>query len=329
MRRVRLSTLPLAAVAVAVVLAGCSSSSNQHGSTSPLHEVLDHVAANDNTRAWVEYGRPKAALAANGGSLSRAPYGGLIGYGASSLATYSKLLPPVVGFDPTKADAAVLVGQPPTHAGWLIGLDTGQVEPALTKLGAEKEGSALRLAPDNQFDLDGPLSQKLKVPLTLLNLVSPNGTSLRYGSSTAALDLIGTSKGDTLGADKTVAAVADCLGNPLAAVLTDQPGGKSGQKREVGIAVTGTSGTDATEQLCVAAGSNDDAQALKSRLQEQLTSGQSQQTRQPWSELLTGASIEVLAGNIVRATAHPAQDSPATVLFRALTNHDLATLIGD
>jgi hypothetical protein len=327
---VRIPVRSLVAVTATALLVGCSSSSH-HGSGSPssLRGALDQIVANDNTRAWVEYGRPTALLAANGGSATHTPYGGAAGFGESDLADYARLLPPLVGFDPTKADVAVSVGQPPTHAGWLVGgVDAGQVEQALTKLGAKKDGAALRLAPDNQLDLDSPLSQKLQAPIAILNLVAANGSSLRYGSGTAALDLVRASKGTTLGRDKTVVAVAECLGDPLAAVLTDRPAGSSGPTREIGIGVTGTSATDAVEELCVATDSSGAAKAMKTRLQTALTSGRSLAHNEQWSQLLPGAAVNVRPGDVVRLTAHPTQDDSAATLFQALTTQDLTTLIG-
>lgn len=321
---------PAVGIAAAVLLAGCSSSSH-HSSTArtPLRDALNRIPANDNTRAWVEFGRPKALLAANGGSPARVPYGNAFGYGMSDLAGYATLLPPLVGFDPSTADVAVSAGRPPTHAGWLIGgVDAAKVEQALTKLGAKKDGATLRLAPDNQISLDGPLSSRLQAPAIMLNVVSTGDGSLRYGPSTASLDLVGTSKEPTLGSDDTVTAVADCLGDPLAAILTDQPSAKSTTHREIGIGVSGTSSADAAEQLCVATGSSDAAAAMKTRLQNELMSGRSQRTGSPWSDLLTGVSVEVLAGNVVRATAHPPQGRSAGTLPNALENGDLATLIG-
>jgi hypothetical protein len=318
-------------VAAAVLLVGCSNSAHKNSvPPTSLRGALEHITANDNTRAWVEYGRPKALLAANGGSPAKSPYAGASGYGESDLANYAKLLPPLVGFDPTTADVAVSAGQPPTHAGWLIGgVDASQVEQALTKLGAKKDGATLRLAPDDQTDLNGPLSKQLQGRMTILNVVSADGTSLRYGTSSASLDLVGTGSGSTLGSDTTVVAVADCLGDPLAAVLTDQPAGPSGSHREIGIGVTGTSASDATEQLCVATGSRDEATAMRTRLQTALTSGKSQRQNEKWSDLLTNASVDLQPGNVVRLTAHPAPDGPATTLFQALVNKDLDSLIGN
>jgi hypothetical protein len=315
----------------AALLVGCSSSS--HKSSAPpnsLRGTLEHVTANDNTRAWVEYGRPKALLAANGGSAGAVPYGDASRYGQADLADFAKLLPPLVGFDPSTADVAVSAGQAPARGGWLIGgVDAGQVEQALTKLGAKKDGATLRLAPDNEIDLNSPLTKQLQIPMTILNVVSTGGASLRYGTSSASLDLVGTSSGTTLGSDQTVAAVASCLGDPLAAVLTDQPAGQSGPRREIGIGVTGTSASDATEQLCVATGSGDEATAMKTRLQAALASGTSQRQNERWSELLPAASVDVQPGNVVRLTAHPSPDSPATTLFQARVNKDLSSLIGN
>lgn len=326
----RIPIRPLVVLAAVALLVSCSSSSHHDsGPPTSLRGALDKIAANDNTRGWVEYGRPKAMLAANGGSPSHVPYGGVFGYGLSDLASTYQLLAPLIGFDPTRADAAVAVGQPPNRAGWLIGgMDAGQIEQALGKLGAKKDGSALRLAPDNQINLNGPLSQKVQVPTTFLNVVAPNGDSVRYGPSSAALDLVATTDGDTLGSDKTVQAVASCLGDPLAAVLTDQPTGTSGAHREIGLGVTGTSTSDATEELCVATGSSNDAAAMRALLQTALTSGKSLARNEPWSQLLTGPSVELRSGNVVRATAHPAQGTSAATLFQALLNKDLTTLIG-
>jgi len=78
---------------------------------------------------------------------------------------------------------------------------------------------------------------------------------------------VGEPKGTTLDADATVKAVAACLGRSARAVLTDQPSGPSGPRRELGLAVTGTTSSDATEELCIATGSAADADAMKTRLQ--------------------------------------------------------------
>jgi hypothetical protein len=328
-----------AGVVGAALLAGCSSSTSgsadqsgsDHHSGSPgsLSGALALVAADDNTRAWLEYGRPKAIVAANGGSSATGTYGGVSGYGFSDLANYAKLLPPLVGFDATTADEALTAGQPPTHAGWISGgVDATKVEQALTKVGAKKDGATLRLAGDNELNLEGPLSKALQAPMPMLNVVSTSGSSLRYGSGGAAVDLVGEPKGATLDADATVNAVAACLGDPLVAVVTDQPAGPSGPRRELGLAVTGTSSGDATEELCIATGSAADAAAMKIKLQDGLTSGTSQRSNEPWSQLLTGVSVEIRNGNVVRATAHPVAGQPAGTLLQALRNKDLASLIG-
>jgi hypothetical protein len=267
-----------AGVVGAALLAGCSSSTSgsadqsgsDHHSGSPGSLSGALVAADDNTRARLEYGRPKAIVAASGGSSATGTYGGVSGYGFSDLANYAKLLPPLVGFDATTADEALTAGQPPTHAGWISGgVDATKVEQALTKLGAKKDGATLRLAGD-----------------------------------------------------------AACLGDPLVAVLTDQPAGPSGPRRELGLAVTGTSSGDAIEVLCIATGSAADAAAMKTKLQDGLTSGTSQRSNEPWSQLLTGVSVEIRDGNVVRATAHPVAGQPAGTLLQALRNKDLASLIG-
>ena len=321
------------------LLAGCSSSTSgteDHSSSAQpagppgsLAGALAHVAADDNTRAWVEYGRPKAILAVNGGSAATGTYGGVSGYGFSDLATYAKLLPPLTGFDATTADEALTAGQPPAHAGWLTGgVDATKVEQALTKLGAKKDGAMLRLGADNELNLDSALSKALQGPMAMLNVVSTSGNSLRYGTGGAAVDLVGEPKGATLDTDATVKAVAACLGDPLAAVLTDQPSGPSGPRRELGLAVTGTSSGDATEELCIATGSAGDAAAMKTRLQDGLESGKSQRSNEPWSQQLTGASVEIRDGNVVRATAHSVAGRPAGTLLRALQTKDLGSLIG-
>lgn len=324
--RLRLHTAAIAAVLTAGTLAACSSSSSSSAGGTPgtLRRVLDHVRATASTRQVLMYSQPAATLEANGGKLIAPAYLRAVGW-ADPLTVSSALVQDAMGFDPNTAKIAVNVGNPPLSPTWLIGLAHAPDPQLLTKLGGKKSGSTYRFAADNAVNLDSPLARAVPSARVGLNVLAVDGTSVRFGASSAALAVL-SPKSASLGDDKAEASIAECLGNPLAAQITNavRSPALSGFTT-VGVGVASGAGNMPTDELCVAASTDADASHIASTVRNALSKGSSH-NGQRWSALLKDAKVSV-DGTTVKLTAAPA-DGHGGLLLVAVQQQDLPGFSG-
>jgi hypothetical protein len=318
----------VAAVVAAGALAACSSSGSpstgSKDSPGTLRQVLDHVTATSSTRQMLLYSRPKAAIAANGGEATAPAYSRTVGWG-DPLAVSSVQVKRALGFDPGTAEVAFKVGNPPLSPSWLSGLATAPDPKLLAQLGAKKSGSTYRFAADNAINPDSRLGRAVPSAVIGLNVLQVDGTSVRFGASSAALAVLAP-KGANLGDDQAEVAAAGCLGNPLAAMITNavQSSAVSGFTA-VGVGVTGGAGDPPTDQMCVATKSSADAQRIAEAVRRTLGRGSSH-SGQRWSSLLKSAKVSV-DGTTVKLTATPV-DGHGGVLLLAVQQQDLPGFSG-
>ena len=332
-----------AAAAAALLLAGCSSGSGGGsgggrfgGSTGAAGAVPDTVAAALSavpTTGWdtgyLEFGDVAAITALDNGSPGSGPAQAYIGIGESSLAETGDVAVNVLGFDPLKAKAAVTVGRPPTQAAVLYGgYDASAIGKKLTAAGFKEKGTSgggtlYALGADNQLDPNNPTDDPQ------LNVLWVSSTRIVYGMSTADVDTLATPTGATLASNTQIEALAQCLGAAKGAVI----GGGSTEKGSslVAIGLTGTSASDATEEVCVLAKDSATAQAIGSSFAQKIRSGRSQTRDEPWSQLLTDPQSSVVSSSpaVVRLTAQPVSGQHPGILLEAYfgPQTDFSTLI--
>lgn len=322
----------------AVVLAGCSSGSG--GGPGPLSggtalsRALGTVSDNPTTRAYVEFSTPAAAYKQSGGKLDNV-YGEWGLMGAADLANYAQILPGTLGVDLNTAQTAVTAGNPPASTIALTGLSTDGLAAKLTDLGATKDpDGTYRFAADHQIPQQAMSSTDGKLQFLLaMNVVRIDGERVLAGR--AAGDLANVSgSGRSLADNGDYSAVASCLGDPFAAVLTDTIPGSRRQTPEqqagapqptagvkaLGIGVSGTE-----ERICVRTDSDADAQQTADTVKQQLTTGSSQATLEKWSELIPGATVNP-EGSVVRIS-YPAKASGYSAI-KGLIQGDLPGLYG-
>ena len=293
--------------------------------------MLQRVSATENTRSFLEYGRPAAVVLADDGKLGRGPYSKLQNAGVSPLVVSRNAVKQSLNFDPLAVDTAAIAGQDPARSGIIIGGFTpGSVQGALDKLGGTKVSSGSttqwRFRDDDTFGIDDPLGKAIPDVVSKLDLVALDGNSLRYASSSSTLDITDASAKTSLAADPSIAAIAKCLADPLAVLLVKSE--KSTANREIGIGESGAKGTTPVETLCIATASDTEAKTTMTELQSRLAGDTTTSTKQRWSELLTNVKVVVLggAGHIVELTANPTSGN-AGVLFNAAVRNDLAALM--
>jgi hypothetical protein len=323
----------LAAAAV-LALAGCSSSGSDGGDggsnggrlggPSPAGgaptTVSAALAATPGTSwdgAYVEFGAVSHVIALNG-STGSGPLLAYLGMGESPLAESGDQSADVLGFDPFKATAAVTVGQLPKQATVVYGsFDASAVGKKLAAAGFKQKGSAAGgtvwgLAADNQADVDNPTGNPQ------LNDLLVTASRIVLGPSTADVEALAATGGTTLASNAKLSALASCLGDAYAGVIS--PASPSIGSAPVGIGVTGDSGQDASEEVCVSAEDSATAKAIGAHWTQQITSGHSQQQDEPWSKLLVDPQASVVSSSpaVVRLTAKPAAGAHAGTLLEAL-----------
>ncbi|MFI6985714.1 hypothetical protein ACIBSV_45125 [Embleya sp. NPDC050154] len=306
--------------------AACGGGDSDDDGRTGLRGALDRVRDDESTRGWFEYGDTAAISKANGGGDFAGPYGPLIGTGYPDLAAMRDQVAPALGFDPTKAHEAWSAGRPPYQGGVFVGgFDKGTVLGKLRELGGKPEPaepSVQRLRPDNELSLDDTLAQKLPLGINHFNVIRVTDKQIGYGSTGRGADL---GRGGTmLGADPVVRALANCLGKPLAAVITDRvAGGERANGPRIAVGVSGKAGVPGTDVMCVATGSEPAARAEADRLRTVFTGGGKTAQGVPWSTVLADVRAEVVETNVVKITARSAGSVRTAVFVKALNDLSL------
>lgn len=296
-----------AVLAAALVAAGCGGEPTS--SRSGLVDALAKVRATADTTTYVEFGAP-----------NRVPDGDrfqpLAGYGYAQVAQMAERIREKLGLDLTEFDAGVLAGQPPRWVGAVWGeYDTAAVEGKLTELGVTREGeksaaTRWRGGEDDEIDLEGgPLAEVVR--LNQFNTLRTADGSFAYAPAAAGLDWVAApgenTLADSLADHEAIGPLARCLGDVVAAVLTDAG-------HAVGVRA------DGTEVICVDASTATVERALE---------GAVPSTQEPWDELLPGAQVDESAGRTrVTVPAPDSADRPVGRVMRLMTSRDVRALDG-
>nr|WP_042180331.1 hypothetical protein [Kibdelosporangium sp. MJ126-NF4]CEL14334.1 hypothetical protein [Kibdelosporangium sp. MJ126-NF4]CTQ88701.1 hypothetical protein [Kibdelosporangium sp. MJ126-NF4] len=281
------------------------SASGTAGSADGLLDALGKAKATPETRAYVEYGRPSATK----------DWKSLGGTGYTNLYNYAELTTSRLKFDPRKFTTALSVGQPPNTATILWGeYDTGALNQAFAEAQgkrADVNGAAVwTLGEDNGYQTQGPLADA--VPPVGFNKVRVAVGSFAFAGSAASLAMVTDPGTETLAKDPENAALAGCLQDVVAAIISRVPENPT----PTGIG----SRADGTEVLCVLPPAGQ-AEDVRKKIEDKVGTG-ARLTGQPWKDVLTNVQTEVVTGQsqVVRMTAKAPQPG---VLFTALANRDL------
>lgn len=338
--------IPLATAAVVLLgslVPACSSDSNLAGKpNTTLGKALSRVQNTADTRHYVEFGRPADSLRANGTAFADGGYRLAVGQGLGLLLRVSKLVQEKLGFDPLSADYAITAGRPPSTGGLISGVNLGGTGPRLEALGGKQidgaRGTTYRFRPDHRIGYDDKLGRAFAGVPTDLNVVQIDGSTFRRGSGKAEVELTDAS-GSSLLDDGAMRSVAGCLGEPLAAVLTDQlptPPARLPAQRQprpitglqtIGVGLSGKRGAQPLEQLCVVADSPARAKAIGTRIENALANSVSVRANVRWSQLLERSKVTT-TGSVVNVTAYARGQQRGGLLLQALPAGDLPGLSG-
>ncbi|WP_447006827.1 hypothetical protein ACRAKI_10310 [Saccharothrix isguenensis] len=298
----------------AVLLAGCAAEADvtQPPPATGLLGALAGVRATDESTVLVEYGDVAAVRALVERDAAR--FRTLQGYGYSDLAGRSRVLPDLVGFDPTRANTALRVGQSPKWAAVLrMDVDVAAVDAKIAALGGERAGSGTwTTARDGEIDRDGALAKAGIV--TGFQHVRAEAGAVAHAPTGAALKWVTEPAGDrSLAADPMIGELARCLGDVSAAMISKPTSGLP-----VAAGVRTTPAGEATEVVCVP---DENPNAVKDVVRTNLDTG-------AWSTVVPDATVEQPADQpgVVRVLAPTAPDTGAGRVLVALQRGDLAEL---
>jgi hypothetical protein len=323
----RVVLLAIAIIVVAGTLGGCSGGSAQGGSGGTgLDTALATVADTAVTRAQISYDDTAELVRLSGTSPGTTKgFAVLRGWGASSLMDLAAQLSSDTGISVFTEDYAISAGNPPQMVTLLHGGQSASlVTSRLGKLGWKQDNGALSGPPPT----GGGGSDVTGLYALQMHVVRADGSDVRLGQSGASIGQLDSPSGSTLASNPLISALAGCLGDVVAAQI--QVGGDLGGKSPaaVAIGVRRPASNTATPRAvaCVAWSGQAAATQYTADARKALSSGMSLATLQPYSGLLSHASVTSISGsqNIVQWQA----DTPrrADQVFQMYLNRDLPAL---
>jgi hypothetical protein len=244
--------------------------------------------------------------------------------GASSLIDLGVQLSSDTGISIFTEDYAISAGNPPRMVTLLHGGQSASlVTSRLGKLGWKQDNGTLT----GPSPLSGG-SEATGLYALQMHTVRADGSDVRIGRSDTASDQLGSPSGSTLAANPLVSALADCLGDVVAAQI--QVGGDLGGKRPTGLAigVRRPASNSATPHAvaCVAWSSQAAATQYTADARKALSSGRSLATDQPYSNLLSHPTVTSVGGgqNIIQWQADTTRR--ADQIFQMYEASDLPAL---
>jgi hypothetical protein len=310
-------------VTLVVAVTGCSGGSSSGGSGGTgLESALSRVADTASTRSQITYDNTAELVHLAGKNpVSTKGFAGLRGFGAPTVAD---LLPgDDAGFDLFGEDYGISAGSPPQTLSLMAGgQSASQITSHLTSLGWKRSGSRL-VGPS-------PLTASSDAGLLAEDMaqVLPTGSDVVFGSSAASLSQIGSPQGATLASDPSISALAQCLGNVVAAGIFSGGylGGKKPAALAVGVSQPASNTATPHAVVCVSWPSQAAAAGYAAELRQALSSGVSSAEDVPYATLLTHATVTTVGGSqhVVEWQADTPEN--AQTVFQMIDNTGLPAL---
>jgi hypothetical protein len=305
-----MSAIPLMSAITLIAVTGCSGSGS--GGTG-LQTALARVADTAGNRSQITYDNTAELVRLAGSDpASTKGFALLRGLGVPAIASTGYVLPGDAGFNLYAEDYSISAGTLPRTLSLMAGGQNGsQITSHLTSLGWKRSGGKLVGPPPLAANSDATQLAEMA------SQVLPAGSDVVFGSAGADLSQIGSPQGATLASDPGISALAQCLGNVVAAELIS--GGYLGGAKPAAIAVgisQPASGTATPRAVvCVNWPSQAAAARYATAVRRALSSGFSLDLDTPYSALVKDATVTAIGGgqNTVQWQADTPQ-SAQTVL---------------
>lgn len=303
------------------------------GESSGLREMMKALSAGGPAAEYLEYGemthwRELGVVTASGPEKKEERWLPAIGFGFGALGSSARLLPERTGIDVFGAVRAVSLGNPPNTAIRIDGKqDAAAIRTKLTALGAKPRTiggqQGLTLAADGAIDPDSALTSELGL-LNQLNQVVVTDSVLVSGASA---DPVASALGGSpsLAADPDHAAIAECLGDVVAAAVTAPPAPTAVALYGVGLRRPAATTDQAVNVVCVLPRGT----GVKETFTGKFTTKAVTQSGTPLSDLVEDITHDEVGsgdGAVLRATLKIKQDGPVTLVLKMLHTGELPRL---
>jgi hypothetical protein len=290
----RIASAVLAVATAGSLVSACGTGGGGSGGGTRLDAALSRVADNSNTRSEVFYDDTAALVKVTGKRLTAKGYGLLVGTGASGLQPYVEVIQGQADIRLLDEQYAISAGTPPRNVGLIAGgQNTSQVTRDLTRQGWKRRGNLLVMLPLNLSNaLDGATAG-------WLSQVQASGSDVIYGQQQADLSQAGAPAGPTLAQNSQISALANCLGDVVAAGIFSPYDRGAAVKPAVAVGVGRPASNTGVprEVVCVAWPNSGAASRYAANLRTALASGRSLAANRPWSAILRQASVTVVGGS--------------------------------
>jgi hypothetical protein len=280
-------------VTVIVAVTGCSGGSGSGG--TGLESALSRVADTASNRSQINYDNTAVLVQIAGKNPTALKgFARLRGWGVPGIVENAIFLPGDGGFDLFAEDYSISAGNPPRMVSLMAGgQSSSRITSQLTSLGWKRSGGRLVGPP--------PLTASSNASTLALDAarVQPTGSDVVFGQSGANLSQIGSPQGATLASDTTISALAQCLGNVVAASIF--VGSYLGGQRPAAVAVgvTQPASNTATPHAvaCVSWSSQAAAATYATDLRKALSGGLDALLGRPYTSVLTHATVTTVGGS--------------------------------
>lgn len=311
----------IAVVTLTIASAACSSSPAGSSGGTPLMQALARVADTAGARSQVSYDNTAALVRVAGANPgSRSGFAGLRGLGAPAAAGQ---IAGAAGLSLFGESYSITAGKPPQTLSLLAGgQSASRITARLTSLGWKRSGG----------DLIGPAPASASPASTALAeempQVLPAGPDVIVGGPGASLGQIGSPRGSTLAGDPAVSALAQCLGNVVAAeiVTGGYPGGRQPGGVAAGISQPASSTATPRAVICASWPSQAAAAGYAAALRQALPGGTSLARNVPYAKFLIRPAVTTVGGTHHLVRWQASTPGNALTVFQLLADVDLPAL---
>jgi hypothetical protein len=333
---------PALTLALALAVAGCAGGSaatsrTPEGSGASLMTALAHVADTANNRSWIWYDDTAAIGPISGAGSSpgyqRKGFASLRGIGTGTSTLESAQAAKDTGIDIYNEGYSISAGTLPRELTLVDGGQNAQVvSTGLGALGWRDNRGTLQAPPLSDFMAPGGKSLAAASYRPILDQVKASGSDVKYGDSGTDLDEIGSPSGPTLAGDPLISALANCLGDVVAAEFNvhgsyyGQPVGRGPVEAAIGILRPASNAATPRTVVCAAWQSESAASRYAADVRKAIFSETSITGKQRYPTELTDSTVTVGGGgqHIVEWRA----DTPtgAATVFGMMQLYDLPAL---
>jgi hypothetical protein len=287
--------VPVTLIAAVTGCSGGSPSGAGGSGGTGLESALSRVADTANTRSEISYDNTAALVQLAGKNPATTKgFAELRGWGVPSVAEIAFMLPGEAGFNIYGEDYGISAGSPPRTVSLMAGgQSAAQLTSRLTGLGWKRSaGKLVGPSPVSASADAGPLALDAAQVL-------PTGSDADFGGTGATLSQIGSPQGATLATDPSIGALAQCLGNVVAASMFSGMylGGKKPAAVAVGVTQPASNTATAHAVVCVSWSTQAAAAGYATDLRQALSSGVSPAADVRFSTLLTHATVTNVGGS--------------------------------